>query len=433
MHEINVTNVRCFHKRCNAPITPITLLVGENSTGKTTFLASTRIAKALCTGRLDPDFNQDPFMLGAYDQIANYRGGRGGRAKHFQIGCKIDGLAEDTGNLVAQAFVSGRFVNRRGQPFLSQWSLRSEHYSLTIHVAKETSETKVVAKTPSGTLTILRPPFMGDDHSLAHTLSALWYVTATSAEPIDGTKIEGDASREDVRALADIVTRVVAASRPMPYAFSPIRTKPQRTYDPMKEIPSPEGAHVPMILANTWSADDRLRNNINAFGEASGLYKELRVRRIGNNDSDPFQIQIKVAGPSFNLVDVGYGVSQALPLVVDTLREEPGTMFLLQQPEVHLHPRAQAAFGSFLATLASLQHKTFVIETHSDYLIDRIRMEARDGDLLKPSDVTVLYFERSNNAVKVRRVQLDSEGNYIRVPDTFRAFFLDEERKLLGI
>ena len=108
------------------------------------------------------------------------------------------------------------------------------------------------------------------------------------------------------------------------------------------------------------------------------------MKRKGQKESDPFQIEIKSSSRAFNLVDVGYGVSQVLPIVVDVLQEPKDTTFLLQQPEVHLHPKAQAELGSFLATLGKEQHKRFVIETHSDYLIDRIRMDVRDSKRSAP-------------------------------------------------
>jgi hypothetical protein len=64
------------------------------------------------------------------------------------------------------------------------------------------------------------------------------------------------------------------------------------------------------------------------------------------------------------------------------------------QPEVHLHPRAQAASGSFFVRLAKEERKQFVIETHSDYLVDRIRIDIAEG-LISHLDVSVLFFERS--------------------------------------
>ena len=62
-------------------------------------------------------------------------------------------------------------------------------------------------------------------------------------------------------------------------------------------------------------------------------------------------------------------------------------MFLLQQPEVHLHPSAQAALGSLFCQVAAAG-KQLIVETHSDHVIDRIRMDVRDGtSALKHEDV----------------------------------------------
>jgi predicted ATPase len=92
--ELILENARCFHSRQQCAIRPLTLLVGENSTGKSTFLALMRIASDMIAGYKRLDFNEEPFQLGAYDQIATFRGGRAGRAKSFLIGLRLPGNEE---------------------------------------------------------------------------------------------------------------------------------------------------------------------------------------------------------------------------------------------------------------------------------------------------------------------------------------------------
>src|SRR5882724_7333327 len=90
MNRLSFEGVRCFHNAQACPIRPITLLVGENSSGKTTFLALARIAWDIAQGELSEDvFNEEPFLLGSYDQIASFRGGKAGRAKSFVIGLEL--------------------------------------------------------------------------------------------------------------------------------------------------------------------------------------------------------------------------------------------------------------------------------------------------------------------------------------------------------
>ena len=88
MDTLILEDFRCFAGRHEVPIRPLTLLVGENSTGKTSFLAAVRAVHDLRSGD-GPDFNEPPFHLGSYDEIANYRGGRSGRAKSFAVGQKF--------------------------------------------------------------------------------------------------------------------------------------------------------------------------------------------------------------------------------------------------------------------------------------------------------------------------------------------------------
>jgi predicted ATPase len=177
-----------------------------------------------------------------------------------------------------------------------------------------------------------------------------------------------------------------------------------------------------------------LARQLASYGKDANLFSKLQVKRLGKKAGDPFQLLVAVDRYPFNLRDVGYGVSQVLPILVDTLTAPKGQTFLLQQPEVHLHPRAQAALGSLFVQQAARRNQTFVVETHSDYLVDRVRMDIRDGrSTLEPDDVVILYFERSGGRATVHPIRIDPQGNLVDVPKGYRRFFLEEERRLLGI
>ena len=84
MDEITLKNFRCFREEQTARLAPLTLLVGENSTGKTSFMAMIRALWDVAYRRTDPDFKEEPYDLGSFDEIAHHRGGRGGRAETFE-------------------------------------------------------------------------------------------------------------------------------------------------------------------------------------------------------------------------------------------------------------------------------------------------------------------------------------------------------------
>ncbi len=441
MDEIIVEGVRCFHSYQSIPIKPITVLVGENSSGKSTFLALTRLAWDVLAGETQIDFNQDPFLFGAFDQIASYRQGRTGRVKSFSIGARytVDFRGPNRTPFFSptdfeRATILGRFINKDAQPVLDEWSFETKSFHIEIKSIVDAKQSRIVVKTRSGSVSLNDRNLLESNMSIRNILSILGFYLTDSRTSSD-RNIEGTLSESDIKAIERLNYNVFFSLSSRPYAFAPIRTHPQRTYDPVKDTPRPEGSHVPMILAKLSASDpsewERMRKILDDFGKASGLFDDVEVRRMGSKDSDPFQIRVKISGPAFNLVDVGYGVSQALPIIVDSLREEVGSTFLLQQPEVHLHPKAQAQLGSFLALIAKQQKKRFLIETHSDYLVDRIRMDIRDHNYLTADDVSILYFERQNGGVKIHALELDEFGNIVNPPSGYRQFFLDEEARLL--
>ena len=84
MQTLTLQDFRCFHERQTARLAPLTLLVGENSTGKTSFMAMIRALIDYALGSEVPDFKKEPYDLGSFDEIAHHRGGKSGRAASFE-------------------------------------------------------------------------------------------------------------------------------------------------------------------------------------------------------------------------------------------------------------------------------------------------------------------------------------------------------------
>ena len=176
-----------------------------------------------------------------------------------------------------------------------------------------------------------------------------------------------------------------------------------------------------------------LKKQLVEFGKNSGLFQNIDVKNLERSLGAPFQLKFTIRGPNVNIADVGYGVSQILPILVHILKSNPHDMHfsLLQQPEVHLHPKAQAEFSSLLAQLASKRNRSFIIETHSDYMIDRARVDIMRGNI-RPEDVSLIYFEPKGRVVKVHNISFDKMANLIGAPTNYREFFLKESKRLMG-
>lgn len=176
-----------------------------------------------------------------------------------------------------------------------------------------------------------------------------------------------------------------------------------------------------------------MKEILEKFGKESNLFDSIEINELGDKNVSPFEIIIKYNNIPIKLPNVGYGVSQILPLIIEMLAAKK-TMFSIQQPEVHLHPKAQAAFGNFLFKTYQAEENNFIIETHSDFTINRFRHCLFKNQSKKNVSCQVLFFERNNNGNRITNLPINSDGSYkFDLPDAYRDFFIDEELKLLEL
>ena len=446
MDSITLENFRCFREEQTARLAPLTLLVGENSTGKTSFLALVRAIWNLAYRYRVPDFKEEPYDLGSFDEIAHHRGSKGGHADEFQAGFSagfgnirvparrfdFSFRKDGTSPALTRRYIAG------GDAWLEERCGTSEGYALRVGTTNGTrGYTLSVAKRGQPTFVVhsFVPPY-----PLIPSKMIEEEIKRTESLGDDPNTISSPLSLVALKKIREIAEPSIYVEQP--YASAPVRSRPHRTYDPSRPTPDPEGDYVPMYLADAFSRNKAvwsdLKKGLEDFGKAAGLFDEISIRQFGKSGSEPFQVQVRRfdgrrKGPQRNLIDVGYGVSQVLPVITELLRPDAPPLFLLQQPEVHLHPSAQAALGSLFCRMAGPQRQ-LIVETHSDHLLDRIRMEVRDGETnLKPEDVSILYFERGDLDVNIHSIRIDEEGNIRGAPDGYRRFFLEETSRSLGL
>src|SRR4051812_38836872 len=112
MRELRIVGVRCFREEQQIPLRRVTLLVGENSSGKSTVLAMARVAWDLAFGHAEPDFNEQPYDMGGYDAIAHFHGGRGKRVSEFTVEARFQIPQASRGKKEDSRVVRGEFCER---------------------------------------------------------------------------------------------------------------------------------------------------------------------------------------------------------------------------------------------------------------------------------------------------------------------------------
>ena len=422
--ELRLQNFRCFRDPQTARLAPLTLLVGENSTGKTSFLAAVRAICDVAFLSKEPNFRETPYDLGAFPEIVHRSNVRDQTPDAFQIsieaatephlfGCSA---AFKSGSGVAPVVASGRVTY--GRAWVEWRNTDNDNVCFTFGSGDESWGSSELDTAP------------GDWHSV---------VKCSRTMKEDSGDQEWDSG--DLAAMYDLIADRSLSDSP-PFASAPLRASPRRTYDPRLPLPDPQGSYVPTFLssmqlrnADQWS---ELKRSMEEYGRTSGLFDELLVKQFGAYEGAPFQLLVRKFGKrrkglKRNLIDVGYGVSQAIPMLVELFRPGGTSVFLLQQPEVHLHPLAQAELGSLFCKAAA-SGRQFIIETHSDYIVDRVRMDVRDRTTkLTTEDVSLLFFERSDLDVRVHSLRFDELGNVLDAPHSYGRFFMNETRRSVGL
>lgn len=415
--KLSLTNFRCFDRTPPITIAPVTFLVGENSTGKSTVLAALRLMwDAMFAGKT-VNFNERPFEFGTFQDIRHVA------PTHDRpvFGIELQDSVGDVDTVIAKVM----FQKVGVRPDFHQFSVRFEDVgiNLTCQYAYEPNATHLACD-------------FGNGEGLETTVTRFIY-------PTDLARLLGSLVPDSGAKMDELIVRLdrlrdrFACIRPI--ALAPVRTRPMRTYDPVNEAQQADGGHIPMVLAGMSRENDPgwecLLESLHEFGQASGLFQELVVRHLDkDSESGPFKLEARIGKSRHNIMDMGYGVSQVLPVIVEAILAPEHSMLLIQQPEVHLHPRAQAALGSLLMQLAISQDKRFVIETHSDYMVDRSRMMVREQQHMTPEMLSINYFERSEDqqSVQVYPLTVDEQGHLMNTPEGYRSFFMHEEMRLLG-
>jgi hypothetical protein len=176
-------------------------------------------------------------------------------------------------------------------------------------------------------------------------------------------------------------------------------------------MPTPEGSGRRVELAealNFW---------LDRFGLAKSAKAEDKGRMgIGLSVSASF------GNRPVDLTSVGVGVSQALPVVLLCLLAEPGTLLILEQPELHLHPGLQQALADFLLACAR-SGRQLLVETHSEHLVNRLRRRITEDDSDATQDlVGLLFAEQREGVTSYRESQVNSFGG---LDDDWPDGFLD--------
>ena len=478
VRKLILEDIRCFSGRQEVEIRPITLIVGENSTGKSTILGCLQaITKYICPYPMEENinfeninFNISPLQMGEFKDIISK-----GKQKSGNLNLGFEIIDSDKNIEVLL-----KLVDKKGKPEIDQ---------AIFSIAKD-GKVATTIKATLGDFDLTSGSQLGEEVTVEYdkTLNEFTVVLDELSFPkniplevlgsrrlfnrslnIDDEEFSNSKESASKKKLFNFLNETFnnnssRRSRLQRYtswidaievkSFAPIQSSPKPSYNPAEVDDSQDSKNMPFFLRNLhdnypeyW---DSLKEEIKSFTEDSEMFTDFKVKDLTKSKMEPFQLQFKIRGKFYNFTNIGYGTSQIMPILVDIstadIRERKSgslwksiqrasKLFLMQQPEIHLHPKAQSEFISFLINTIDSENRyrnQYIIETHSDYFVDRARIEIKKGNI-SHDDVSLVYLEAHEKGVKVHNMTFDDMGNFENQPEGYRSFFLQETRYLFGL
>ena len=248
--------------------------------------------------------------------------------------------------------------------------------------------------------------------------------------------------------LADVKRLVRLAFDSISY-IGPLREEPSRRYiydDEILEI-GLKGENAPYILAVEGSSpippyafpEDTRWATITGSTLEQGLISWLDYMEISPSIIARLSqglASVDLASPlntnlRLSLADVGFGVSQVLPIITEGLRLAPGGTLILEQPEIHLHPRLQLRLADFMVSMA-LSGKNMLVETHSEHIINRlVRRIVEDEEHRLQSLVNMLFVQAEPLGSVIQVVSVDPQRGITNWPRGFFDQTADEQESIM--
>lgn len=402
IHSVTIGNFKGIAETITIPIKPITIFIGENSSGKSTVLHALAALSQTASLPNDQrslilDDEKAAVHLGRFIEIIHSRK----YTDTIQLGVDVGAIrirrpersgskrvVVETVEAQVQANYHFKSTRRTQDIFISSGEVRvgDENYKIkqgTVSISVENARTGVSGKFARGSGFILRDRIM--------TQKYVDFIAFNDAQ----------------RKIGQILSKTLY--------LGPFRQSPRRSYPTRGATPNQVGAEgestIPLLANEAVQSKSRPHiNQIAAWLSTMGLGSRVDISRVAT--SDLFDVSVQLPdGSDFPIADLGYGLSQVLPVLTQLSFAPQGATLLFEQPELHLHPLAQRPLASVFIDAIRKRDIHIVAETHSSQLITQFHREVRDGHLT-PNEIALYRVTRQDGKSKIERMFIDGDGEF---------------------
>lgn len=450
--DLHIENFRCF-REAHLRIAPITLVTGPNSAGKSSLFAPV-LAAAQTDGMpvmLSP--NGRYIEMGDYSAMVHRHHLDSVLRITFDVESDPDGptrIASEFAHDAASRAPRLLTLSYTGSYYDLSVCSNDNSYDLSYNIAP--SKSRALKK-------MLDEPAMGEFYDAINTLLASTINAAADkvAFPRPGRLLEAIKNDETLSGrhsfaqprdffqvlhrddnlgfrVAWELSQAVGAFQHEFAHLSSFRLGPERTYYEVSRADLRVGRYGENYVGqlSQWESTsspeiDQLRTDLAELR----ILSELEINRL---DGGRLELvgRPKDTSSRTNLADLGFGTSQVLPVLVALNQLPNGSLFTVSQPETHLHPEVQAQLADYFVRLTKEREIHFIVETHSEYLINRMRLLVAEGAVAE-EDVSVAYVINDGDKAEVRSIELRTDGQIAGAPaEFFDTYMMDIMKLALG-
>lgn len=476
---ISLRNYKCFKDTTDIKITPLTLLCGVNSSGKSSVLKSLLMLKQSYENQESSDtmtFNGRYVKCGRFSEIST-QGNNAPVAFRISYELKKPTKFETNGHSVRKgsryditAFKNLNQVYRKFNAdsfrVTTEIVVEKDERSRVIDdniLAEQTVQVSVVKsgnvlcesyihmrrltkQASQYAIRIKNIPDSDTDELIPNVLlrDAACYFENFNLVNVYSTNIEPKTQKVSVLlpGLYQIFRANTLQFKNIHY-LTPLRGYPQRSYllDHETQDVGVSGEFTPYIIQKFKDRkvngfyppkDDKIKKIVYKVGLEDSIQKWMEYLKLGRYTISKTDEAVQLKVKEYNVSNVGFGVSQVLPIIVSGLTENDGETLLLEQPEIHLHPAAQMNMADFLLSMA-VNGKCAIVETHSDHIINRVVRRIMEDPSLR--DKVKIYFvdQDTEGLSSIQDIQVDEVDGAVCDNPNFFFQFASETEKIIDV
>jgi predicted ATPase len=444
LQKITIENFKCFQKQTEIEFGKLTLLTGANSSGKSSIIYS--ILGAIQSGEFPFQFstNGKYVNMGDFKEIIfnHHRKEKIKLGFTFKNGSihKIETIwTEDANNNLPKLFE----LNAEADYFNLSVKSKAKKYVVDFTYNPEKDPSSISSEFIKEINNLINKTLKtATKHSKKKTKhekenGAFDYVEEiTSAQNIKGLILDempffnlklNEKGILKLRQITDVISKVFRDYDEQINFISSFRLHPERTYleqtKSKLKVNNYGDGYLDQIIY--WETKNKTKfNQLIKILKELNLLESIKSKRLEGGRYE-ISVQVKKGGIDTSLSDVGFGISQFLPIIVADLQLSKSSTLFIAQPEIHLHPSVQSSFGDYLIKQMKAEDKNYVIETHSEYLLNKIRLAVVKGEI-KEDDVKIYFVDNHSDSNPIHKITFTKKGQILNAPDNFfKTYMMD--------